>query len=259
MVRMRAVLLLAVSLAFYLPAYAQKNTTGSITASSSNCSVAGSCVSVNKSADDAGSAIRLSGTFSATLEFEGRVGSTWSSVTGVPLTAGAAATSPTATGGWLFSLPGVTGLRVRASAYTSGTVTVDIQSSARAPVLLTDTTPVSTAETTCTLDRYISVGVTEDEHEVKASAGTLCGISARNAHATTAAYIKCTNLTAANTTPGSSAIIYEMQVPAASWFVDGQINAAFSVALTCYIVTGKANNDATEVAANDVTYNLRYR
>jgi hypothetical protein len=110
-----------------------------------------------------------------------------------------------------------------------------------------------------TLERYISVGSTEDENEIKATAGTLIGISARNAHASTAAYLKCTNLTAANTTPGTSAIFYEMIIPPASGFVDATIYATFDTALTCYIVTGKANNDVAEVAANDVSYNIRYK
>ncbi len=110
-----------------------------------------------------------------------------------------------------------------------------------------------------TLKRYISVGTSEDESQVKATAGVLLGVSARNAHATTIAYLKCTNLTAANTTPGSSTIFYEMIVPAAGGVVDREINATFDTALTCYIVTGKTDADATEVAANDVSYNLTYR
>lgn len=111
-----------------------------------------------------------------------------------------------------------------------------------------------------TLKRYISVGSSEDESQVKATPGVLLGISARNSHATTAAYIKCTNATAASTTPGSTAIFYEMIVPAGGFgFIDRDINATFSTALTCYIVTGKANSDATEVAADDVSYNLTYR
>lgn len=110
-----------------------------------------------------------------------------------------------------------------------------------------------------TLKRYISVGSTEDESQVKATAGVLLGISARNAHASTDAYLKCTNLTAANTTPGSSAVFYEMIVPHASGYVDRNINATFDTALTCYIVTGKTDSDATEVGANDVSYNLTYK
>lgn len=108
--------------------------------------------------------------------------------------------------------------------------------------------------------RYLSVGVTEDESQVKATAGVLMGVSARNANAGTAAFLKCTNATAASTTPGATAIVYEMEVPPAGLpMVDRQINQTFSVALTCYIVTGKTDADATEVAAGDVSYNLTYK
>lgn len=111
-----------------------------------------------------------------------------------------------------------------------------------------------------TLKRYISVGSTEDESQVKATAGILLGVSAWNFHATQVAFLKCTNLTAANTTPGSSAVFYSMIIPpATSGFSDRNINATFDTALTCYIVTGKADTDAAEVGANDVGYNLTYR
>ncbi len=106
---------------------------------------------------------------------------------------------------------------------------------------------------------YISVGTSEDESQVKATPGTLCAISARNAHASTNAFLKCTNLTAANTTPGSSAVFYEMMIPFGLGYVDNHIDLPFDTALTCYIVTGKAASDATEVGADDVSYVLRYR
>lgn len=130
--------------------------------------------------------------------------------------------------------------------------------------LMTDGTATSSFTDTCqgltmSSKYYISVGSAEDESQVKATSGTLCTVRARNAHASTNAFLKCTNLTAANTTPGSSAVFFEMMIPAASGYVDGKIDAPFSVALTCYIVTGKAANDATEVGADDVSYFLTYQ
>jgi hypothetical protein len=110
-----------------------------------------------------------------------------------------------------------------------------------------------------TLDSYIAVGTSEDEHQVKATAGVLRGISAYNNHASADAFLKCSNLTAANTTPGSSAVFYRMKIPFGGGYVDSDIDATFSVALTCYVVLGEADTDVAEVAANDVGYNLRYR
>jgi hypothetical protein len=118
---------------------------------------------------------------------------------------------------------------------------------------------IAAAATVSSMERYISDGLTEDENEIKASAGVLDSIAARNSHSTNAAYLKCTNLTEANTTPGTSPIFYEMVIPPASGFIDASIITPFSTALTCYIVLGKADNAVDEVAANDVSYTIRYR
>ena len=107
--------------------------------------------------------------------------------------------------------------------------------------------------------RYITTGTGDNESEVKSSAGTLCAIQARNANATVNAFIKCTNATAASTTPGSTAVFYDMMVPFGGGYVNATIHAPFTTALTCYVVTGKADNDATDVAADDVSYFLTYQ
>lgn len=114
-----------------------------------------------------------------------------------------------------------------------------------------------------TMKRYISAGSTEDESEVKNAAGVLYSISARNVHATAKAHVKCTNATAANTTPGTTTVWYEMVVPPTNGgFIQdsfGPSGVTFGTALTCYIVLGAADNAVDEVAAGDVTYNLVYR
>lgn len=104
---------------------------------------------------------------------------------------------------------------------------------------------------------YISTGSTEDEHQIKATSGVLRGMNARNTHASTAAFIRCTNATAAGTTPGSTTIIYELMVPAGPGATnDRNVNLAFASALTCYIVTGEAANNTDEVASGDVAYSI---
>jgi hypothetical protein len=161
---------------------------------------------------------------------------------------------------------GLTDTELRASAVPVSATNLDVQSGgadlATAAGQTTANGHLSTLATAVgasTLKRYISAGATEDESEVKATAGTLDSISARNDHASADAHLKCTNLTAANTTPGTSTIFYEMLIPHAGGFVDSNIVATFDTALTCYIVLGKADNAVDEVAANDVSYNLRYR
>jgi len=104
--------------------------------------------------------------------------------------------------------------------------------------------------------KYTSVASAESEHEIKATAGTLYSLVLTNT-AATVAYYRCSNLTAANTTPGTSTEILDVAVPGATTG-DGIIvpipatGIAFSTALTCWIVTGEAENDTTEVGADDV-------
>lgn len=104
---------------------------GSITAGGSDCSVATRCVSMNLPPGTSGATVQLGGTFSATNQFEASpdLGSSWVNVPGNPMPSGSAASSATGTGTWQFGLSGFTDLRVRASAYTSGTVSVHLTAS----------------------------------------------------------------------------------------------------------------------------------
>lgn len=101
-----------------------------------------------------------------------------------------------------------------------------------------------------------SAGSTEDEHEVKATAGRLFSITATNTNAA-ARYLRCSNLTAANTTPGTSTVFLGVAIPGATagagiTFGFGPKGIAFSTALTCWLVTGAADTDVAEVAANEI-------
>jgi len=124
----------AVWLAAAIPAFTQNpNISGSITAASSDCTVAAACVKLLTSADAGAVALTITGTFSATLQFEGSIDQVvWSSIQGTALTSGTA-TSATSTGAWQFSVAGLRGFRVRCSAFTSGTATIALQASASSP------------------------------------------------------------------------------------------------------------------------------
>jgi hypothetical protein len=191
-----------------------------------------------------------------TINFEGQNdGTNFFSINGVRSGTTTQSSSTTIVGlsMWRLQVAGLKQIRARISNYSSGTVTVT------GTALVGDYTPTVASIPANSVKYYISVGASEDESQVTASPGVLIGISARNSNATTNAYLKCTNATAASTTPGSTAIFYEMLIPAGSGFVDNAINAPFDTALTCYIVTGKTASDPTEVAADDVSYFLRYR
>lgn len=128
-------------------------------------------------------------------------------------------------------------------------------------------TPLSmydTANTTGGADSlsYISAGSTEDEHAVKATAGTLFSVTATNTNAAVR-YLKCENDTAANTAPGTDTPELRIAIPGATTgagftttFPKGW---TFSTALTCWIVTGAADSDVAEVAANELMVFYTYK
>lgn len=108
-----------------------------------------------------------------------------------------------------------------------------------------------------------SAGSTEDEHEVKATAGTLYSVAFTNTNAA-ARYWRCSNLTAANTTPGTSTVFIGLAIPgntAGAGFTHtfGPNGIAFSTALTCWFVTGAADTDVAEVAANEIKALYSYK
>ncbi len=75
-----------------------------------------------------GCSIRVTGTWSGTLSFERSTdgGTNWSAVTGEGAHGGTTGSSTTVNGAWVFSVLANSRFRVRASAWTSGTATVDV-------------------------------------------------------------------------------------------------------------------------------------
>lgn len=110
---------------------------------------------------------------------------------------------------------------------------------------------------------YISVGTSEDKHVVKASAGRLFSITATNTNAA-ARYLKCENDTSANTAPGTDTPEIRLAIPGATTAAGfhtnyGPAGLAFSTALTCWLVTGAADSDVAEVAANEIMVLYTYK
>lgn len=98
----------------------------------------------------------------------------------------------------------------------------------------------------------------DDELQIAATSGVLVGVSAWNKNTSADAWLKCTNATAANTTPGSTAIYYRMMIPFGSGYIE-PVNTSFSTALTCYLSLGSADSNVDDVATGEVGYNLKYR
>ena len=113
----------------------QSSSAGSITAAGATCYTTNACITLHFPTSSyllpASASIAVSGTFVATLQFEqsGNNGVTWVAATGSPQPAGGGVTLATAAGLWTFNVGSLTDLRVRASAYTSGTAAIVINSS----------------------------------------------------------------------------------------------------------------------------------
>lgn len=139
--RLKFIALLALAvLACAGDGYAQNapSATGSITAADTTCSSGAVCVVFELPANTTTATIQLRGTFVGTAQFEVTANGfatspTWVSVSATPVPSGAAVTSATGTGVWQANVAGMTHARVRASAYVSGTIGVDINASGGAP------------------------------------------------------------------------------------------------------------------------------
>lgn len=129
--------------------------------------------------------------------------------------------------------------------------------------LLTALQLIDDDQTGGSMHHRISVGTTEDEHEIKGSAGRLFAINVTNTNAAVR-YLRCANQVAASTTPGTTSVWYGMAIPGnttgAGYTASfGPAGVAFSTGLTCWLVTGAAETDVAEVAANEINVNYVYK
>lgn len=154
---------------------------------------------------------------------------------------------------WEANVTGLQAVRARISGYSAGTITV----TARAVVAT-----LSTGQESALGFRYSSAGSTEDEHQIKGTAGTLYSLTATNTNANVR-YIRCSNATSANTTPGSTTPIIDEAIPAATTGLGLHLTfpkgLTFSTALTCWLVTEADDTGVSEVAANEIKVLYTYR
>ena len=110
---------------------------------------------------------------------------------------------------------------------------------------------------------FRSIDLDESEEEIKATAGQIFSISAFNRTAAPL-YLKFYNLTAANTTVGTSTPVLTFVVPAnadsdgAGFIWNNTIGFAFSTAISAAVTTGVADNDTGAPGANDCIVNVGY-
>ena len=128
--KLRLVLLIFLILAGgWRPAFAQYLGSGTITAAGTTCTPT-TCVSVGLFQDTGAVSFTISGTWSATLQFEVSEDNThFVALNAYPPNSTTAVTNTAANGTWTAGVAGMVQFRVRASAYSSGTATVSIQGS----------------------------------------------------------------------------------------------------------------------------------
>lgn len=104
----------------------------------------------------------------------------------------------------------------------------------------------------------LSVGTTEDETVVKASAGTLGWLVVTNTNAS-ARYIKFYNST--NPVVGTDAPVLRFLIPPSSngFTINFGPGVEFTTGISYALVTGVADSDVIEVAANEIIVNLGYK
>ena len=117
--------------------------------------------------------------------------------------------------------------------------------------------------TTGGLTIFQSIDLDESEEEVKATAGQLYSIAAFN-HTAAPLYLKFYNLTAANTTVGTSTPVATFTIPGnadsdgAGFVWNNTIGLAFSTAISAAVTTGIAVADTGAPAANAASVVLGY-
>lgn len=104
--------------------------------------------------------------------------------------------------------------------------------------------------------KYTSAGSTEDEHNVCSGPCNLYSVTVTNTNAA-ARYLRCADIASTGaTTPGTSTPVLDLAIPGATtgagFASTFPVGAGFSTGLTCWAVTGAADTDVAEVAANEV-------
>lgn len=166
----RMVLALVAALALTGTAHAQQIDTGSISAGGSNCTTAARCAIFALPPTTSSLTLTISGTYSATLQFEASSdgGTTWFSIAATLLSDGSNNTSTTSTGQFAIGNAGLTHVRVRCSAFTSGPATV---TAVRGFALGTSNTSVSAVSSVVAGVGATNLGKAEDAAHTSSDTG----------------------------------------------------------------------------------------
>lgn len=225
--------------------------------------------------DSATVSLDIRGTFVGTLQLQGSIDDlNWVALAAYPIgstAGGSPVTSTTAPGAWVASAAGCKSARVICTAYTSGSMVVNLRCESQGSPLFNLLAAALAAGSNLVGDvgiqyrgnatgaattRHIVAAASTNATNVKNAAGRLLGWCLAN---TTAAwrYVKLHNSSAA---PVAGASVFRtIGIPPNGVCVaDIPGGIAFSSGIGFTIVTGAADTDATAVTANDVVGDLHY-
>lgn len=234
------------------------------------------------------STVQVTGTFSATITFEGTTdGSNWHALSATQIGTTTIATTATTTGVYRLSVSGLTQIRARISAYTSGSVTA-IGRATNAPfgpkvinaALAAGTAsigtvqPGNTANTTPWLVSlippttggvstcYLSSAASTNSTSCKASAGQLYNVRVINT-TSTIYYLRLYNSSSAPTCSSATGFVESIPIPHGSGAGAGVANSltigqTFGTGLGFCLTGGGGSTDNTN-AATGVYISLLYK
>jgi hypothetical protein len=110
---------------------------------------------------------------------------------------------------------------------------------------------------------FRSIDLDETEEEIKATAGQIYGMWVTNTHTSTL-WLKFYNLTAPNTTVGTSTPVITLGIPGNSsddvtGLFSSTMGITFDTAICAAVTTGVADNDTGAPAANSIIINVFYK
>ena len=212
-------------------------------------------------------AVALSGTFSATVQWQGsHDGSNWFTISGFASTGGSSGAQVSATGTGVFIVPVFTRfVRARTTTYASGTVLCDAiayyddRSGAMqlsAPVDIASFAPSTSKGGFPSFSHTISAA-SVNATVVKASAGVIGNIILSNSNAA-ARYFKLYNK-ATTPTVGTDTPVMTVLIPAGSTIeISQSIGMRLSAGVSFGLTTGMAVSDTGAVGAGDVAVSIVY-
>ena len=205
-------------------AQAQVTQTATLTTYSTSC-LPSNCTMLTLPANAASATIQITGSFTATLQFQASPdNTTWTSITAYPLPSGSGASSATAAGLWQLSTSSVTYLRVRASAFTAGGLATVTLVSSTAPFTAPGSATVSGTVTVTPVDSGGGDVTDATNHAIKTEpylAGVALSVAAPmpttySVPASNYAYLVSTGTTAgtllAASTAGQSIVVDSVQI-----------------------------------------------